>query len=57
LQGHVDFAKELVGRTNGVIERHLWPDLDRQVEAGKTAALTEFDTIKSLKQATRNLRI
>lgn len=57
LQGHVDFAKQLVERTNGVIERHLWTDLDRQVTAGKDAALRDFDTRKSLKQATRHLRI
>jgi hypothetical protein len=57
LQDHVDFAKELVKRTNDTTERQVWPLLDRKVNEGKQAALREFDAIKSLKAATRNLRI
>jgi hypothetical protein len=57
LQGHVDFAKELVKRTNDTTERQVWPLLDRKVNEGRQAALREFDAIKSLKTATRNLRI
>lgn len=57
LQGHVDFAKRLVDSTNGLVERHVWPDIDRQIDAGKAQALQSFDTIKTLRAATKNLRI
>lgn len=57
LQNHVDFAKELVKRTNDTTERQVWPLLDRKVNEGQQTALRQFDAIKSLKAATRNLRI
>ena len=57
LQGHINFAKQLLERTNGAVEREVLPDIDRQIDQGKERALREFDTIKSLRAVTKNLRI
>jgi len=57
LQHHVDFAKELVQRTNATFERDVFPMIDRRVEEMKRQALNEFDTIRSLKSRTKDLRI
>lgn len=57
LQGHVDFAKELVKRTNDTITQRLFPVIDQKVDEGKREALRQFDAIKSLRQRTRDLRI
>jgi hypothetical protein len=57
LQGHVDFAKELVKRTNATIERDLFSLIDRSINEGKRRALEEFDAIRSLKARTKDLRI
>ncbi len=57
LQGHVDFAKRLVDQTNRYVADFLLPRIDAKIEQAKRAELKEFDTIKSLKQATKGLRI
>jgi hypothetical protein len=57
LQNQVDFAKQVVQRTNERISQILFPRIDQYIEQSKQAALTELDTINSLKAKTRNLRI
>jgi hypothetical protein len=57
LQPYVDFAKELVKRTNETIERDIFTMIDRKVEEGKRQALQEFDAIRSIRSKTKDLII
>jgi hypothetical protein len=57
LQGHVDFAKELVKRTNQTVERDVFRLIDQQIDRLKRQALEQFDAIQSLKAKTKNLVI
>lgn len=57
LQGHVDFAKRLVDQTNRYVTDVLLPRVDAKIEQAKRSDLDEFDTIKSLKEAMKGLKI
>jgi hypothetical protein len=57
LQGHVDFAKELVKRTNETIQRDVFRQIDSRVDALKRQQLEQFDAIQSLKAKTKGLII
>ena len=57
LQGHVDFAKQLVQRTNATIQRDIFHQIDSNINQGKRHALEQFDAIKSMKTRTRDLRL
>lgn len=57
LQGHATFAKQLMEETNRLIEQRLFARIDLEIEQGKQGALHEFDTIRSLKERTRGIKL
>jgi hypothetical protein len=56
LQAQVDFAKEVVNRTNESFERDIFPHIDRAINEGRRLTLDQFDAIRSLKARTKDLR-
>jgi HNH endonuclease len=57
LQGHADFAKQLVEETNQHFQQRVFQKIDGQVEGEKRRELDEFDTLRTLKQKTKDIRI
>lgn len=57
LQDHADYAKRLVQETNDLILNQVLPKLDLQINREKQQVLQNFDTIQSLKNKTKDIRI
>ena len=57
LQWHADYAKRLVENTNNRIHTLGFQRIDQECERQKQAALRQFDTIQSMKQRTKDIKL
>jgi len=56
-QVHIDWAKQLIQETNNFIHVDYFRQVDLEIDHEKKQALIEFDTIKAIKEKSKNLKI
>ena len=57
MQQHADFAKRFVAETNQFIERDYFRRIDTHFDREKRRTLQEFDTIQSLKDHVKGIKL
>jgi len=57
LQNHADYAKQLVQEANNIVQSQVLPKVQAEIERKKQAALEVFDTVRSLKTRTKDIKL
>lgn len=57
MQEQADYAKQLIRETDHFIETLVLPNVEAEIERKKRSALQEFDTIRSLKSKTKDIKL